>query len=58
MAPRPKVTTQAPPEPVRMPDPESDGIAAKRRAQNALLAQRGRASTDLTTGDGTSLLGK
>lgn len=56
MASKPKMPPAPPP--VRMPDPETDAIAAKRRAQNALLSSRGRDSTDLVNGDATSLLGK
>lgn len=57
MAGKPKMPPVQPP--VRMPDPDdSVTAAAKKRAQNALMAGRGRESTDLTGGDETSFLGK
>jgi hypothetical protein len=58
MASKPKMPK---PQPVtRMPVPDDENaLAAKKRAQNALMAQRGRESTDLTGGtDGTAYLGK
>ncbi len=58
MASKPKMPK---PQPVtRMPVPDDEAaLAAKKRAQNALMAQRGRESTDLTGGsDGTAYLGK
>lgn len=57
MASKPKMPK---PQPVtRMPLPDDEAaLAAKKRAQNALMAQRGRESTDLTGGDGTAYLGK
>jgi len=58
MAAKPKMPK---PQPVtRMPVPDDEAaLAAKKRAQNALMAQRGRESTDLTSGEGgTSYLGR
>lgn len=58
MASKPKMPK---PQPVtRMPVPDDAASnAAKKRAQNSLMAQRGRESTDLTGGsDGTAYLGK
>ncbi len=58
MAAKPKMPK--PQEPARMPTPDDEAaMAAKKRAQNALMAQRGRESTDLTgSSDGTAYLGK
>lgn len=57
MAGKPKMPK---PQPVaRMPVPDDEAaLAAKKRAQNSLMAARGRESTDLTGGDGTAYLGK
>jgi hypothetical protein len=60
MASKPKMP---PPQPtVRMPLPNDEqALAAKKRAQNALMSSRGRESTDLTGDDAdmtTSFLGK
>ena len=61
MAPRPKMP--APQAPVRMPMPDdAQALAAKKRAQNALMSSRGRDSTDLSDnanlGGGDMALGK
>jgi hypothetical protein len=61
MAAKPKLPP-APPV-VRMPAPDdANAAAAKKRAQNSLMASRGRDSTDLTGADavmdGTSSLGR